>query len=71
MPIARSLARSWRALTRGAVPKRERITSDSVVAPGRPVADALEHIAIGDPGGREEHVFARAQIIGGEIRSRS
>ena len=32
--IARSLERSWRAWTRRTVPERERMTSDSVVAPG-------------------------------------
>jgi hypothetical protein len=31
--ISRSFARSWRALMRRTVPERERITSDSVVAP--------------------------------------
>jgi hypothetical protein len=37
MPVsARSFVRSWRADTRRTVPDRERITSDSVVAPRCP-----------------------------------
>jgi len=34
--ISRSFARSWLALTVRTVPDRERITSDSVVAPSGP-----------------------------------
>ena len=58
--ISRSFARSWRARDRAAtVPERERMTSDSVVrAAAALVAHALQHVAVGDAGGREEAVVA-------------
>src|SRR3954466_8106610 len=70
--IARSFERSWRAGTRGTVPERGRMTSDSGAAPGPPrppprrTAAALEDGAVGDAGGGEEAVVAGAEVVRGE-----
>ena len=68
---ARSFARSWRDWMRRTVPDRERMTSDSV---GRAavavVVDALEHVAVRDARGREEHVLARHEVVVGEDAAR-
>ena len=61
--ISRSLARSCRADTRRTVPERERITSDSVVAPAAVEVHALEHVAVRHAGGGEEDVVAAHQTV--------
>ena len=53
---------------RRTVPDFERITSDWVVAPSVVVADPVEELAVGDPGGREEAVVAFDQVVGGQHR---
>ena len=57
--ISRSFARSWRAVIVRTVPERARIEIDSVVAPLRTdVVHAVQHLAVRDAGGGEEHVLA-------------
>ena len=66
-PISsRSFGRSWVALMRRTVPERERITSDSVVAPSAVKRTPCEHVAVGDAGRREEDVVAGDEAVGVE-----
>ena len=68
---ARSLPRSWRDWIRRTVPERLRMTSDSVEAPAPLVADALEHVAVGHAGGREEALSPLTRSSWVSTRSRS